>query len=187
MDELWRNVGSLSWWVGVVVVGLLVNVIAAYLKPTLDFILSRVSTRWALRSEKLTAERAARIALIRVNNTEKVLSALREIRHSILALIIFGQGLFFVLMGQTVLSRVMHSGTPVIIFGISVYKTVFHIVGTMALLAMIFSMNFFWTAKREHDELSEAYELPLVSTRELATESSKHLSSSGEMTTTEKE
>lgn len=42
MDELAHNLASPTWWVGVVIVGLLINLASAYLKPGLDYLMSSV-------------------------------------------------------------------------------------------------------------------------------------------------
>ena len=61
MEEFAKNLSSLSWWLGVVAVGLVLNVASAYLKTPLDNALSAISTRWNSRSRRLREAREARI------------------------------------------------------------------------------------------------------------------------------
>jgi hypothetical protein len=46
MPDLLASVTSVSWWFSVVVVGILVNLVSAYMKPTLDQVRGRASKRW---------------------------------------------------------------------------------------------------------------------------------------------
>lgn len=55
MDELTKNLSSPYWWIGVVVVGILINLASAYLKPALDRWLSRMSVWWRNQSAKRKA------------------------------------------------------------------------------------------------------------------------------------
>lgn len=58
MDEFAKP----SWWISVVVAGLLVNLASAYLKPRVDRALLRGSSWWRSRSAARIAERDARVA-----------------------------------------------------------------------------------------------------------------------------
>jgi membrane protein implicated in regulation of membrane protease activity len=72
---------SLSWWVGVVIVGIVLNVVAAYLKPLMDRVGSRTSTRWKSRTERLQRERNERIAALSQNTDDQILTALNSLRY----------------------------------------------------------------------------------------------------------
>ena len=65
LDEFLKNTSSAAWWIGVVVVGVVLNLVSAYLKKPIDLILSAVSSRWRRRSESARRERVALIAKIR--------------------------------------------------------------------------------------------------------------------------
>ena len=52
MDELLRAMQTWTWWVGVVVIGLLINLVSAYLKYPLDALLSKSLIGWAKKSER---------------------------------------------------------------------------------------------------------------------------------------
>jgi hypothetical protein len=43
MDELLNNLKSVSWWISVVFVGILINLVASYLRPILDRMSASVS------------------------------------------------------------------------------------------------------------------------------------------------
>jgi hypothetical protein len=50
MNEFANNLTSFSWWLGVVVVGLLINLASAYLKSPIDNLGSKFSTSWRNRT-----------------------------------------------------------------------------------------------------------------------------------------
>lgn len=52
MDEFTKLLVSPLWWLSVVVVGILINLASAYLKPRLDETFSRSSLWWRNRSEE---------------------------------------------------------------------------------------------------------------------------------------
>lgn len=51
MEEFLKSLGSINWWLGVVFVGLLLNVLSAYLKSPIDRLLNSASKAWRNRSE----------------------------------------------------------------------------------------------------------------------------------------
>ena len=83
MKEFLANLGSLAWWVSVVIVGILINLASAYLKSRLDSSLSRTSTRWRLRSEAQRLQRSKAIAALRENWNEQVLMGISQLRNEI--------------------------------------------------------------------------------------------------------
>lgn len=52
MDEFIRNLSSPAWWVGVVIVGVFINLVSAYAKPVLDRITSHFGDKWKKRSSE---------------------------------------------------------------------------------------------------------------------------------------
>jgi hypothetical protein len=80
MDSITQNLGSVNWWVGVVIVGILINLISAYLKKPADKFLSGFSNWWSTRTEKQRREREIRIQKMRVSPSEQILASL-EMLH----------------------------------------------------------------------------------------------------------
>lgn len=91
MAEFVSNLASPSWWFGVVVVGVLINIASQLVQRHLDKQLSAVSTRWRLRSESKKAKRTQTIELLRANPTSRYLYALSELRLRMI-------GLFFLIV-----------------------------------------------------------------------------------------
>jgi hypothetical protein len=54
MTELINNLSSVSWWIGVVIVGVLINLVSAYIKSPIDKLGSKLSSAWRNRSERST-------------------------------------------------------------------------------------------------------------------------------------
>lgn len=81
MEELLKTISSLSWWIGVVAVGFLLNLLSAYAKSPLDSLLSRISQGWQQRSERSRAKRKAQIDALRSSEHLQVLYLAREQRR----------------------------------------------------------------------------------------------------------
>ena len=73
MNELSQNIASLSWWIGVVFVGVLTSLFASWLKPRIDTSLSKISRRWNERSEKKKQLRKAWIHILRHDANERMI------------------------------------------------------------------------------------------------------------------
>src|SRR5438270_4750812 len=59
------DIASPAWWMSVVIAGLLVNLLAAYLKSPVDRLLSHSSSRWRASSEKRREKRNQLIERLR--------------------------------------------------------------------------------------------------------------------------
>jgi hypothetical protein len=74
-----RELTSPIWWISVVVVGLAVNLASAYLKPRLDALLLRSSSRWRSRSAERLARRRQAVDELRSNEKHLAFAYLRVI------------------------------------------------------------------------------------------------------------
>jgi len=72
MDQL----TSLYWWVSVIVVGVLVSLFAAYLKPRTDRFIVSISARYRKRNEKKVRARVQKIETLRGNPHEQAMLAI---------------------------------------------------------------------------------------------------------------
>lgn len=52
MEELTRNASTVNWWLSVVIVGVLLNLVSAYLKQGVDYFLKHTSEWWRARSAR---------------------------------------------------------------------------------------------------------------------------------------
>jgi len=92
MTEFLAQLSSPSWWLGIVVVSLLVNLASAYIKSPLDGFLSHLSKKWDERSALARQQRDALVdSLARDQHKQLLFLAaemrcrLREILYSVLA------------------------------------------------------------------------------------------------------
>ena len=75
MADFFNNITSISWWIGVVIVGILLNLVAIYLKSPIDRCLSSISIKYRTRTEAKKAEREAKITYLVGNKHEQILHA----------------------------------------------------------------------------------------------------------------
>ena len=75
MADFGNNLTSISWWIGVVIVGILVNLVAIYLKSPLDQLLTSISTKYQTRTKAKKAEREKEIMNLTGNKHEQILHA----------------------------------------------------------------------------------------------------------------
>ena len=80
MDAISKNLVSIEWWLGVVAVGILLNLVSAYLKPWLDRTLSAFSTRWDERTSRRREERTKLVQYLRDHPDEQLHMLATEMR-----------------------------------------------------------------------------------------------------------
>jgi hypothetical protein len=64
MNEVVMELSRPVWWISVVVAGIIINLLSAYLKPSLDKYFSSTSSWWRNRSEKRRAVWVVRVERI---------------------------------------------------------------------------------------------------------------------------
>jgi hypothetical protein len=80
MDDFMKNATTLSWWLGVVLVGVVLNLFSAYIKSPLDDFLARMSTWWASRSAAAARSRAKQILELNADPMKQLLLLADEAR-----------------------------------------------------------------------------------------------------------
>ncbi|HEX9928943.1 MAG TPA: hypothetical protein VGB02_10455 [Pyrinomonadaceae bacterium] len=99
MGEFLSNISTIYWWVSVVVVGILLNVFSAYIRDALDWIFSRLSKWWSVRTETKRAERQKQLKLL-FNDKEAQDEMIREeFRDRLNAIKIFIFSIMCILIG----------------------------------------------------------------------------------------
>jgi predicted histidine transporter YuiF (NhaC family) len=91
MTKLLSDLASLYWWVSVVLVGLLINLASAYLKPRLDSWLSQRSERASAKRASLNAAFEASVEKLVANPTSLLIAGqkLQDIQYQILSASLF--------------------------------------------------------------------------------------------------
>lgn len=98
MDEFTKSFSSINWWLGVVLVGILLNVLSAYLKPVIDALFSNASSWWRNRSEKARSARAFLVAELRNDKHKQILMLADENRKRLRSIAILIFSLMFLLL-----------------------------------------------------------------------------------------
>ena len=146
MNDFFRSLSSPSWWVGVVIVGILINLVSAYLKPRLDRRLSGWSRWWATRTEEQRRSRQARIQKLRESQHEQTMAAIAGLRSKL----------------ESVSSMVMTALLTVCLLGLSTqWKSspdvlLFKIGSFFILVCGFIAFNCWRIAMAQEAELSEA-------------------------------
>ena len=78
MNEILDSIASPIWWFSVIVVGIAVNLISAYVKPFLDRKMAGYSTARAQNLTRVQNERTARIRRLRESDRALFLAVRRE-------------------------------------------------------------------------------------------------------------
>lgn len=83
MEEFINSLSSPSWWMGVVIVGVIINVASAYLKKPIDLLLSKVSSSWRARQTAAVEKRNALVESLRNDSNLLLLYSMSENRYRI--------------------------------------------------------------------------------------------------------
>ena len=83
MNKLINDISSAYWWVGVVVVGILINIASSYIRKIMESKLSIISVYWRGKQNEKAEKIAQQIEILRSNNELKIIYALRESRYRI--------------------------------------------------------------------------------------------------------
>jgi hypothetical protein len=94
MIDFINNLTSISWWIGVVIVGILLNIASMYLKSPIDWLFSLISTKYRTRSKAKKAEREAKIKNLIGKIQEQILYASK-------ANLALGVGIFRIVNGSS--------------------------------------------------------------------------------------
>jgi len=144
MDEFYKNLSSASWWLSVVIVGILINLASALLFRKLDSRLSAISLRWRTRSKARKEQTEKRIAWLVANPSEQTYVATLAIRR----LIIAATDLLVGLLSFTLASILILSNHPVSTV-LSICFTLFIFPAIITSLRNQFKAFAFWEMIRE--------------------------------------
>ena len=86
---------SLSWFVSVVVVGILINLASAYMKSPIDKLMSRYSARWKAHAIKDKVQRDKEVDLLLYDSNLITLTGITEMRLRLREICYFAIAAFF--------------------------------------------------------------------------------------------
>lgn len=154
MEEIVRNLSSLSWWFGVVIVGIVLNIASAYLKSPIDKGISQLSRKWQERSERSLRARQAKIAELRSSQQAQSLLIAEEMRNRLrhLSMVIFS--LLFLVLHIYILSSEKSNAADV--WPLGSWWIAKQITYVSSLAMMFFAMQCHWTAMTIKSLLEQA-------------------------------
>jgi hypothetical protein len=79
MESFAENLSSPSWWISVILVGIVISYLGNLITRMMDKFFSTISSNWRNRSEKVRTEREAQIQILVQNPSE-----LRDLKFSLL-------------------------------------------------------------------------------------------------------
>ncbi|RCS56864.1 hypothetical protein DU000_11030 [Parvibium lacunae] len=106
MNEIITELSKPVWWVSVVVAGILINLLSAYIKSKLDTIAARTFSWWRDKSQASKAAWETRIEGISENDRIRDIELAREIRFRLQSINFLLMAIFLLVL----LSFVMASG-----------------------------------------------------------------------------
>ena len=118
MQKLIEDISSVYWWLGVVLVGIIINIFSSYLKNKLDLYMGNISKKWARISEDKKARFNMEVDIIRKNPEQLNLTLFDEIRTRIKA------GLFCCLSAITFLGAIIMTISPANLFYLKYILTI---------------------------------------------------------------
>ncbi|NAW59666.1 MULTISPECIES: hypothetical protein [unclassified Vibrio] len=80
MEQFLTDASTTHWWLGVVVVGITINIASTYIRAFFEHRLSRLSSYWRNRQESHVKEEQEKIELLKNNPELKLVYALNESR-----------------------------------------------------------------------------------------------------------
>lgn len=142
MADFFNNLTSIRWWIGVVIVTVILNLAAMYLKSPFDRLFSSISTTYRTRSKAKKAEREKQIRNLVGNEHEQILFASRInfTLGKIIFWVVIGAGAI-ILSGILVIVTNQWPTTPHI-WGFRIMALGLEAIGFLIIIRGIFSLLF---------------------------------------------
>ena len=112
MEKFIEDITSAYWWVAVVVVGVVINILSAYIRNGLETRLAKVSSFWAARKESREQRRSELIELLSTDKTALLLYAKNELRYRVRAVQSVVFSFIFMFMSTSVINMVVFDSLP---------------------------------------------------------------------------
>ena len=93
MESIAENFKSPSWWISVVVAGVVLHIAAAYLKALLDRSVSLFSRRWSERTQVKATQRREAVARLSSDKHEQIMIGLQAIENRITGCFLMSLGI----------------------------------------------------------------------------------------------
>lgn len=83
MDKFIEEISSVYWWIGVVFVGIVINIASSYIKRGMESNLAAVSEFWKRKKKKRAELKAKKLEILKNNPDLRLIYALTESRYRI--------------------------------------------------------------------------------------------------------
>ena len=134
-NEVLTELSKPVWWVSVVIAGIVINLLSAYLKPPLDTVLSTTTSWWRRRSE--VRRRLWETHLARITSSDKVMqmAIVAEFRCRL-------QAIYLLLLGMSVM--LFQLFMPDLLPPLLIYKLYIAPLLALVILAISLTVRSFW-------------------------------------------
>jgi hypothetical protein len=153
MQVFFDNLTSIQWWLGVVLVGIAINLLSIFIKNRFDGYFSKISTWWRNKSEKRKKVFELEINVLRENQHELIMASLLRIHRinsasyslllSMFCFIIVIYGLYFI-------------SQPKIIYPIIFYKISLILILLLGSISSVISVLLFISSSHLGDKIRTA-------------------------------
>ncbi len=99
MESFLKDLTTPNWWMGVVVVGILINLVSPLIGTMLGRSSSRLLSYWRVRSEKQRTSDQRLVERLRSSEYERVMAATQEVSQLLRATLLFVAAVFLCLIG----------------------------------------------------------------------------------------
>lgn len=148
MSDFMQSLTSASWWIGVVVVGIAINLVSAYTKPRLDRMMSRTSKWWASLSQTRRDARESRVVALVGNPSEQILATLAEMRMRV-------RSVFFLILSLGIITIAFLVGPGNSRFAVGMFIGTVCIVTSLATHAAAMAQGGEVFEARERDDVAQ--------------------------------
>ena len=150
--QLITDLSSWYWWFSVVIIGILINIASAYIKPSIDRLYERMFSTMRLKDETKRLERLRKAEELAYNSEFIIFEGLAEMRERIGCIFIFVLGLGLNGLGHILKSvyRSSDSHHSMVLF------TLYNIVDVVGIICIVFCLAMHARANERSDILKLA-------------------------------
>lgn len=156
MKEFLYDILSLRWWFGVVIVGILVNLLAAYLKPRIDTTLGKFSLWWSTRTKEKKIQFDEAVSRMKNNPHEEIIAHFAEARERLRAVLSLVMGMSLFAFGS-IHKFAAHLSLPkYIVLSAAQPNLILTVIYSVGVLSLMLSMFFFESASKIEEQIRAA-------------------------------
>lgn len=149
MSELFNNLSSPSWWIGVVIVSFVISLASAYAKAPLDRVLGRLSKRKRDKSERAQREIGAMLEAAKRQKDGVILLSIEELKLVVIGITLLVLCILLLLLLLNLESSLLNLTLPlVILVPLMLFLAFFYLRRAAKISAVL---KLYETGKAEHE------------------------------------